>query len=95
MNENAIQKETGYPRRKIVNEKTVNFLLIFILGFLVGVAVKTEAKKRVTMGYGDYLAQNMRQGFDLMKPEPKASPEGSLQTAPAGNGEQDTGAQGQ
>jgi len=49
-----------------ISEKTVNFLLIFILGFLVGVAVKTEARNRITIGYSDYLAGQMRQDFDLM-----------------------------
>lgn len=49
-----------------VNEKSINFLLIFILGFLVGVAVKTEAKKRITIGYNDYQVSGLKQGFDLM-----------------------------
>ncbi len=49
-----------------INEKSINFLLIFILGFLVGVAVKTEAKKRITIGYNDYQVGGMKQGFNLM-----------------------------
>lgn len=52
-----------------INEKSINFILILILGFLVGVAVKTEAKKRVTIGYNDYLVSEMKQGFDLFKEE--------------------------
>ncbi len=62
-------KMKGFAKKIKINEKTINFLLIFILGFLVGVAVKTEAKKRITIGYGDYLVGSMRQGFDLTKPE--------------------------
>lgn len=58
----------------------VNYLLIFILGFLVGVAVKTEAKKRITIGYGDYLVSEMKQGFDLMKPEQRSAPEAPADT---------------
>jgi len=50
-----------------INEKSINFLLIFILGFLVGVAVKTEAKKRITIGYNDYQVSGLKQGFDLME----------------------------
>lgn len=65
-----------------VNEKTINFLLIFILGFLVGVAVKTEAKKRVTIGYNDYLISQMKQDFDLTKPEAPSAP--TDQPAPDG-----------
>jgi len=55
-----------------INEKSINLILILILGFLVGVAVKTEAKKRVTMGYNDYLVSEMKQGFDLLKEAPPA-----------------------
>lgn len=74
-------------KRIKINEKTINYLLIFILGFLVGVAVKTEAKKRITIGYGDYLVSEMKQDFDLMKPEPKSAP--SEQPAPDGNAAQE------
>lgn len=70
-----------------VNEKTINYLLIFILGFLVGVAVKTEAKKRVTIGYGDYLVSQMKQDFDLTKPEAPSAP--SDQPAPGGGAAQE------
>lgn len=62
------EKISTIAKKIRINDKAVNFLLIFILGFLVGVAVKTEAKKRVTIGYGDYLAEDMKQDFDLMKP---------------------------
>jgi len=70
-----------FAKKIKINEKTINYLLIFILGFLVGVAVKTEAKKRITIGYGDYLVSEMKQGFDLAKP--KAAPQ--EQSVPAGN----------
>lgn len=72
-----------------VNEKTVNYVLIFVLGFLVGIAVKTEAKNRITIGYGDYLVKGMKQGFDLNQPVPSAptaAPES--QPAPAGQDQQ-------
>lgn len=32
----------------------IEIALIFILGILIGIAVKTEAVKRITMGYNDY-----------------------------------------
>jgi len=66
-----------------INEKSINFLLIFILGFLVGVAVKTEAKKRITIGYNDYQVSGMKQGFDLMnQAAPQPQPAGSNNSAP-------------
>lgn len=67
-----------------INEKSINLILILILGFLVGVAVKTEAKKRVTIGYNDYLVNEMKQDFDLLKeapPAPEQAPTPSAQPA--------------
>lgn len=32
----------------------IEIALIFVLGILIGIAVKTEAIKRITMGYNDY-----------------------------------------
>jgi hypothetical protein len=56
-----------------ITEKGVNFLLIFILGFLVGVALKSEAQKRITIGFNDYLAPKYKQDIKLMNPAPAAS----------------------
>lgn len=52
-----------------ITEKLVNYLLIFILGFLVGVAVKSEAQKRITIGFNDYLVSRYKQDIDLMTPK--------------------------
>lgn len=51
-----------------ITEKGINFLLIFILGFLVGVALKSEAQKRITIGFNDYLAEKYKQDINLMAP---------------------------
>ncbi len=56
-----------------ITEKGVNFLLIFILGFLVGVALKSEAQKRITIGFNDYLVPKYKQDIKLMSPAPAAS----------------------
>ncbi len=39
------------------------WLVIFALGFLLGIVVKTEAAKRVTMGFDD--GKTFQQGFDI------------------------------
>ena len=44
-------------------------VLLFILGFLVGVVVKTEASKRVTIGFNDYKASSYEQGFNFKEME--------------------------
>lgn len=51
-----------------ITEKGINFLLIFILGFLVGVALKSEAQKRITIGFNDYLVPKYKQDINLMAP---------------------------
>jgi hypothetical protein len=77
-----------------ITEKTVNFLLIFILGFLVGVALKSEAQKRITIGFDDYLVPKYKQDINLMAapaaPAPQAQPQGQN---PAGD--QNAAVQGQ
>lgn len=78
----------GFLKRKMINEKTINLLLILILGFLVGVAVKTEFKKRVTIGFGDYLIANTKHDFDLMSPESKSAPDAQGTSGPAQEGNQ-------
>jgi hypothetical protein len=56
-----------------ITEKGINFLLIFILGFLVGAALKSEAQKRVTIGFNDYLVPKYKQDINLTAPSPAAS----------------------
>ncbi len=77
-----------YKKMLKINERTINYLLILILGFLVGVAVKTEAKKKVTIGYDDYLVSDMKQGFDLMKDEMAPAQQGQEESAQPENGSQ-------
>lgn len=85
-------KETiaKFVRNIRINEKSINFLLIFILGFLVGVAMKTEAKKRVTIGYDDYQVSGLKQGFDLMNKIPAQMPEGENAPQPGENANDDS-----
>lgn len=45
----------------------VEFALIFILGILIGIAVKTEAVKRITMGFDDYKMKIFSQDYDISK----------------------------
>ena len=49
-------------------------VLVFVLGFLLGVTIKTEAAKRVTIGFNDYkvIQQKQAYDFDLIKAEAEA-----------------------
>ena len=39
--------------------------LILILGILIGIAVKTEAVKKITIGFDDYLMISHEQSYNL------------------------------
>jgi hypothetical protein len=57
-NEEVLAKK----RRSEVRSRMV---LIFLLGFLIGVAIKTEALKKITIGYNDYLMEIKPQSYDI------------------------------
>ncbi len=43
----------------------IEFVLIFILGILIGIAVKTEANKKITIGFDDYQMKLYRPDFNI------------------------------
>lgn len=45
----------------------IELALFLILGILLGVALKTEAAKRITMGYNDYKMKIMSQDYNIEK----------------------------
>lgn len=49
-------KLLGSPKKDIKSKADfyIEIALIFILGVLIGIAVKTEAAKKITVGYNDY-----------------------------------------
>jgi hypothetical protein len=59
-------------RKNELNKKIdfkVELALFLILGFLLGVVIKTEAVKRITIGYNDGAIKSVRQGYDFEKIE--------------------------
>jgi hypothetical protein len=61
-----MENETQTPIDKKMSTK-VEWILILILGFLLGVAIKTEATKRITIGFSDYKVESLRQDYDISK----------------------------
>lgn len=57
------EKAALKPRR--FNDATVELALFFILGFLVGVTLKNEAIKTITIGFNDYQLASAKQGYNL------------------------------
>lgn len=45
----------------------IEIALVFILGILIGIAVKTEAAKRITIGFNDYQVKKASQNYDINK----------------------------
>ena len=55
------EEKTNKKRREVVFEMA----LFFILGLLLGITIKTEAAKRITMGFNDYQVKNTGSMYDL------------------------------
>lgn len=45
----------------------VEMVLFFILGILIGITLKTEAIKKITMGFNDYQMSIKSQAYDINK----------------------------
>lgn len=45
----------------------LEYALFLILGFLLGIVIKTEAGKRITIGFNDYQAESKQEAYDLNK----------------------------
>lgn len=61
-----------FKKWKAKNKKTdfyMELALFFILGILIGIALKTEAVKKITIGFDDYKMKIQEQDYDLNKLE--------------------------
>ncbi len=59
----------------------VEFALFLILGFLLGVVIKTEAAKRITIGYNDYQLSGGRAIYNINELQKKIMEEKNNQKA--------------
>ena len=64
VNPERILESPKKPRNKKY-DFYIELTLFFILGILIGIAVKTEAMKRVTIGFDDYKMKIQRQDFNI------------------------------
>ena len=60
-----IEPEPDDYAKKNKKEFFSRLVMIFVLGFLIGIALKTEALKKVTIGYNDYLMKTKPQNYDI------------------------------
>lgn len=70
-----MQEETTSERKNLYLE----YALFLILGFLLGVVMKTEAAKRITVGYNDYQVSTKAQFYDLNKIQKEIMEEAKIQ----------------
>lgn len=63
--EENVPEEMGDKKKK--TDFYVELALFCILGILIGIAVKTEADKRITIGFNDYKMKIMKQDYDVNK----------------------------
>lgn len=57
------------PKKKRRFEFLIELALFFILGILVGIAIKSEALKRISIGFDDYKMKIENQDYDINKLE--------------------------
>jgi hypothetical protein len=85
-------------KKKRKTDYYVELILFLVLGILVGVAVKTEAAKTITIGFDDYKMKLQKQDYDInqlqsdlaKKNQANQSPQ-DQSAAPAENGGDQSG----
>ncbi len=76
------QKEE-VPKKKKRTDFYIELVLFFILGILIGIAVKTEASKKITIGFNDYKMKIMKQDYDINKLQTDLSKSSAAEEVPA------------
>ena len=84
--ENEIQggENENKKQSKFSSIFDTRLIALFVLGILIGVTVKTQASKTITMGYDDYRLENTKQEFDLTEARLQKQ-QNEEQTDPANN----------
>lgn len=60
-----MEKELQISRDSDKKNLYLEYALFLILGFLLGVVVKTEAGKRITIGYNDYQVNSAEAVYNI------------------------------
>jgi flagellar biosynthesis component FlhA len=89
MNEEKIEETKMEQEKKQKRDFYVEIALMLILGVLIGIAIKTEAGKRITIGFNDYkmkmppqsynISQLQKEQLEKMKKEAEAQAEAQAQ----------------
>lgn len=79
-----LQKNSWMKRLKIDDFK-FELILFLILGFLLGFTIKTEAAKKITIGFSDYKISKVKQGYDFTQMEKELKSSAAEQQVEQGN----------
>lgn len=71
------------PKKRKKTDFYIELVLFFILGILIGIAVKTEASKKITIGFNDYKMKIMKQDYDINKLQTDLANISATEEAPA------------
>lgn len=63
-------------------------ILLIIIGFLIGISLKAQAIKTLTIGYDDYRLAKLKSDFQLRESEAANSQSQAKETVAPENGEQ-------
>ncbi len=83
-----ISEESKTSKNKNKRDWKVELALFLILGVLLGIVIKTEAVKRITIGYEDYKASLGKQNYginEIQKELEEKANEESVDTEPVPN----------
>jgi hypothetical protein len=84
--------ESEYEKKKI--DFRFELALFLILGFLLGVVIKTEAVKRITIGFNDGQIMAQKQEYDFDKITKDISDQNAAQEESVPQNQDSTGNQG-
>lgn len=78
---NDISEEAKVKKDK--NNYRTEIVLIFIIGILLGVMVKAEALKSLSIGFSDYKVKGGTQAYDIIEIEKKMKEDAEMKKAQA------------
>jgi hypothetical protein len=81
--------EVNISKKKKNKNYNAEIILILIIGLLLGVMLKAEALKNISVGFSDYKIKGGQQGYDLDAIEDKLIEEGKKQQEEAAQAAQE------
>ncbi len=69
--EESLEESPEDIEKKKKREVVFELALFLILGILLGITIKTEAVKRITIGFNDYKIVDGKQGYNFQEMENK------------------------